>query len=83
MTLPEGDIEELAWALLDEAVDEEHEFTDEINIDQLRAILDKQEVLVDSLTTRSVFSFISKKLFHPHFITQTNLVLLIFFVRIE
>ena len=81
MSLPEGDIKELTWALLDEAVDEEHEFTDEINIDQLRAILDKQEVLVDSLTTRSVFSFISKKLFHH--ITQTNLALLIFFALIE
>ena len=61
MSLPEGDIKELTWALLDEAVDEEHEFTDEINIDQLRAILDKQEVLVDSLTTRSVFSFYIKE----------------------
>ena len=60
MTLPEGDIEELAWALLDEAVDDEHEFAEEINIDQLRAILDKNQVLVDSLTTRFVF-FIRKK----------------------
>ena len=55
MTLPGGDIEELAWALLDEAVDEEHQYATEINIDQLRAILDKNQVLVDSLTTRLVF----------------------------
>ena len=65
MTLPGGDIEELAWALLDEAVDEEHQYAEEINIDQLRAILDKNQVLVDSLTTRFVFFFIKKKLFLP------------------
>ena len=57
MTLPGGDIEELAWALLDEAVDEEHQYAEEINIDQLRAILDKNQVLVDSLTTRFVFFY--------------------------
>ena len=60
MTLPERDIEELAWTLLDEAVDEEHQYATEINIDQLRAILDKNQVLVDSLTTRFVFLLIKK-----------------------
>ena len=64
MTLPGGDIEELAWALLDESVDEEHQYAEEINIDQLRAILDKNQVLVDSLTTRFVFY---KRLFLPQF----------------
>ena len=68
MTLPGGDIEELAWALLDEAVDEEHQYATEINIDQLRAILDKNQIVVDSLTTR--FVFFQKKLFLPHYSNQ-------------
>ena len=57
MTLPEGDIEALAWALLDEAVDEEHEYTNEIDIDQLRIILDKHKGLVENFTTRYVFTY--------------------------
>ena len=63
MTLPEGDIEALAWALLDEAVDEEHEYTNEIDIDQLRIILDKHKGLVENFTTRYVYTYLSMKKF--------------------
>ena len=61
MTLPEGDIEALAWALLDEAVDENHEYTNEIDIDQLRVILDKHKGLVENFTTRYVYTYLSMK----------------------
>ena len=74
MTLPEGDIEALTWAFLDEAADEDHEFTDEINIDQLRAILNKHKVLVESLTTRFVFPLLSKKQFPLNFLGKYKYV---------
>ena len=57
MTLPEGDIQALAWALLDEAVDENHEYTNEIDIDQLRIILDKHKGLVENFTTRYGYTY--------------------------
>ena len=54
MSLPDSDVQALAWALIDEALDDnEHdEYTDEINIDQLRNVLVKHEGLVENLTIR-------------------------------
>ena len=54
MTLPDSDVQALAWGLIDEALDanEEDEYTDEINIDQLRNVLVKHEGLVENLTIR-------------------------------
>ena len=59
MTLPDSDVQALAWALIDEALDanEEDEYTDEINIDQLRNVLVKHEGLVENLTIRLIISF--------------------------
>ena len=52
MTLPETDIQALAWALITEAQEEEEEYKDEINIDQLTNILVKHGGLVENLTMR-------------------------------
>ena len=52
MSLPDSDVQALAWALIDEALEEDDEYTDEINIDQLRNVLVKHEGLVDNLTIR-------------------------------
>ena len=52
MTLPESDIQALAWALITEAQEEEEEYKDEINIDQLTNILVKHGGLVENLTMR-------------------------------
>ena len=56
MSLPDSDVQALAWALIDEALDanEEDEYTDEINIDQLRNVLVKHEGLVENLTIRLI-----------------------------
>ena len=56
MSLPDSDVQALAWALIDEALDanEEDEYTDEINIDQLRNVLVKHEGLVENLTIRFI-----------------------------
>ena len=55
MTLPESDIQALAWALITEAQEEEEEYKDEINIDQLTNILIKHGGLVENLTMRLLF----------------------------
>ena len=57
MSLPDSDVQALAWALIDEALDanEDDEYTDEINIDQLRNVLVKHEGLVENLTIRFLF----------------------------
>ena len=57
MSLPDSDVQALAWALIDEALDanEDDEYTDEINIDQLRNVLVKHEGLVENLTIRLIF----------------------------
>ena len=52
MTLPDSDVQSLAWALIDEAIDDEEDYADEINIDQLRNVLVKHEGLVENLTIR-------------------------------
>ena len=57
MTLPDSDVQSLAWALIDEAIEGDDNFnedddTDEINIDQLRNVLLKHEGLVENLTIR-------------------------------
>ena len=52
MTLPESDIQALAWALITEAQEEEEEYKDEINIDQLTNILVKHGGLGENLTMR-------------------------------
>ena len=46
MTLPESQVQELAFALFDDALDEDEEYTGEINIDQLSHVLCKHEGLV-------------------------------------
>ena len=55
MTLPETDIQALAWALITEAQEEEEEYKDEINIDQLTNILVKHGGLVENLTMRLLY----------------------------
>ena len=57
MTLPDSDIQALAWALIDEALEEEDENSEEINIDQLRNVLVKHEGLVENLTIRLTITF--------------------------
>ena len=52
MTLPESDIQALAWALITEAQEEEEDYKDEIDIDQLTNILVKHGGLVENLTMR-------------------------------
>ena len=52
MSLPESDIQALAWALIDEALEEGDQYADGINIDQLKNVLEKHEELVKNLTSR-------------------------------
>ena len=52
MSLPDGDVQALAWALIDEALEEHDDYIEEINIDQLRNVLVKHEGLVENLTIR-------------------------------
>ena len=52
MSLPDGDVQALAWALIDEAMEEDDDYIEEINIDQLRNVLVKHEGLVENLTIR-------------------------------
>ena len=52
MSLPDSDVQALAFALIDEALDEGDEYTDEINIDQLRHVLTKHKGLVEDLAIR-------------------------------
>lgn len=53
--MPESDIQALPFGLIDDALDENDEYTDEINIDQLRNVLHKHDGLVENLTIRSSF----------------------------
>ena len=52
MSLPDSDVQALAFALIDDALDEDDEYTEEINIDQLRHVLVKHEGLVENLNIR-------------------------------
>ena len=64
MSLPESDVQALAFALIDDALKDEDEYTNEINIDQLRNMLVKHKVIVENLTTRYI-SFRYKFLYPP------------------
>ena len=52
MSLPDSDVQDLAFALIDDALDEGDEYTEEINIDQLKHALVKHEGLVENLAFR-------------------------------
>ena len=52
MHLPEGEIQAMAWALIDEFLGEDKDYTDEINIEQLRKVFIKHEGLVENLSFR-------------------------------
>ena len=58
MSLPNSDVQTLAFALMDDALDEDDEYCsidhNELNIDQFRNVLIKQETLVENLTIRYV-----------------------------
>ena len=52
MQLPETDVQELAFALIENALEDNEEVTDEIGIDQLKTVLLKHEGLLENLTMR-------------------------------
>ena len=52
MSLPDSDVHALAFALIDDALDDGDEYTEEINIDQLRHVLEKHKGLVENLAIR-------------------------------
>ena len=55
MNVPDSDVKELAFALIEDALDEEDEYPQHgITIDQLKKVLGKQKSLVENLTIRWV-----------------------------
>ena len=55
MSLSAIDIEALAYALIDDALDENGEYVNEINIDQLCSMLGKHGHCIDNLTIGYLF----------------------------
>ena len=52
MHLPESDVKEMAFALIVDALEEGEEVSGEINIDQLKCVLEKHEGFLENLTIR-------------------------------
>ena len=55
MSLSAIDIESLAYALIDDELDENDEYVNELNIDQLCSVLVKHEGWIDNLTIGYLF----------------------------
>ena len=55
MSLSAIDIESLAYALIDDELDENDEYVNELNIDQLCSALVKHEGWIDNLTIGYLF----------------------------
>ena len=60
MNLPESDVQELAFALIDDGLDDGDEISEEINIDQFKKVLEKHEGLLENLTIRYYTSSFGK-----------------------
>ncbi len=52
MSLPENEVQALAWALIDEALETDEEYVDGISIDHLKRASMKHQELVENLNIR-------------------------------
>ena len=52
MTLPNSEVQTLAYALIDEALGENEAYADAINIDQFKTVFLKHEDLVEKVSER-------------------------------
>ena len=52
MTLPNSEVQALAYALIDEALGENEAYADAINIDQFKTVFLKHEDLVEKVSER-------------------------------
>ena len=57
MTLPNSEVQTLAYALIDEALGENEAYADAINIDQFKTVFLKHEDLVEKVSERCLMIY--------------------------